>query len=375
MCTAKHDHPPYKPGDVIVEAAPLVYAILPEASGTHCAGCFTCPFDASALARARGKLFKCRKCLLIGYCSRECQVFDWRNFHKHECDIYSTHGHESIFQAKFTRVYLRLLLVMQKRPEELTRQVQLLGGGRRCFMDQVDHAEEMKANSDFLSSVDEVVSFFVRIGLDLDADKLRQVVFKLHINSFSVYDLEMLRAIGIGNYLEASIFDHSCAPNAATVNNGLRMQLRAIRDISQNEPVLIAYCGVLQNKVARQTQLRSNYYFDCSCTRCVKDDGEDDKVCSQIQLLIPRLEQACSWRDITATYEQLLQLIEVIYGQHHPSLTSRKMDYFLLTAKCDIAPKFAAEQVLRDLSVTHGPEHPLTQSFAHLTGYRISRIQ
>ena len=55
-----------------------------------------------------------------------------------------------------------------------------------------------------------------------------EIYGRILINSFNIMNAESL-PIGIGLYLEGSVFDHSCEPNATVVFDGKKLIVRAIR--------------------------------------------------------------------------------------------------------------------------------------------------
>ena len=57
-----------------------------------------------------------------------------------------------------------------------------------------------------------------------------EIYGRILINSFNIMNAENL-PIGIGLYLEGSVFDHSCDPNATVVFDGKRIIVRTIRSV------------------------------------------------------------------------------------------------------------------------------------------------
>lgn len=78
---------------------------------------------------------------------------------------------------------------------------------------------------------------------------------------------------------EASLFNHSCRPNAGLGNpGGTKAQVRAIRDMKEGQEVCICYDSSvfwLPSKQRRGELLR-RWGFECCCPRCVK--GIEDEV-------------------------------------------------------------------------------------------------
>ncbi|TLD36014.1 hypothetical protein E2P81_ATG02903 [Venturia nashicola] len=74
---------------------------------------------------------------------------------------------------------------------------------------------------------------------------------------------------------KASLFQHSCEPNAAwrNENGGLdTMIVTADRDIEEGEEIYDSYCDLGKNLEGRRQVLRHWIGCDCKCTRCVREE-------------------------------------------------------------------------------------------------------
>lgn len=80
-----------------------------------------------------------------------------------------------------------------------------------------------------------------------------------------------MNSIATGIYLAVSIIDHSCNPNAVATFNGKKLFLRALEDIPDFswDKVFISYIDLLNTRDIRRKELKENYYFLCTCSRCV----------------------------------------------------------------------------------------------------------
>lgn len=82
--------------------------------------------------------------------------------------------------------------------------------------------------------------------------------------------------IGEAIYIEGSVFNHSCAPNAQRVFTGSQIEIRATRDIHEGEEVTIAYLSLSNyEREEYRNKLREQYYFDCECKLC-NSSAQDD---------------------------------------------------------------------------------------------------
>lgn len=71
------------------------------------------------------------------------------------------------------------------------------------------------------------------IDENLDVNYVLLIYGKVLTNSFAVHD-EKLSPIGRAVYLGASIFDHSCSPDASFTFIGTTIYIKATRDINVN---------------------------------------------------------------------------------------------------------------------------------------------
>ena len=343
------DHPVYKPGDVIIESKPLIYVLKSQFISSYCNGCFKAGVP---------KLFECGRCHQAYYCSRGCQRFDWGNFHRRECKFYVKNG--SLLQDESTRVALRCYILMRHRPEELTKQYDVLGGGKRCFMDLMDHNEERGARPS-----ESILYIFSKLKLSVDFEKLICLLNKFYINSFTICGIGV-NQIGSGLYIEASIFDHSCLPNAGRIFHGPRMQVRATKRIASQEAIYVDYIPIVQVRSVRQEYLLSNFYFTCQCVRCSSEQS-DDEIVRRITSLEEQINAAFSyqpdWRYICRLYDQFLPLLEQIYGPYHILLTNHYLGHLKATKNAYPMAPFNSKKVARAIMVTHGEEHPLCRKF------------
>ena len=376
--TPPYDHPAYKPGDVIVEAMPLIYALDPQFVSSYCGGCFKPTIESSTFGSGVEKLSKCGRCQQIQYCSRECQRFDWANFHKYECPFYAKH--ELVFRAETPRVVLRCLILMKHRPEELTKQYDVLGGGKRCLMNLVGHEEERGADPDYQTLVRKIELLFSSLELEVEMSEFHPVLCKFSTNSFNIYDY-VLKRIGSGLFMETSIFDHSCAPNASGVFDGLKEQVRAIAGISGQEPVTLDYFDILEPKKTRQEHSLKDYFFICQCVRCLSDPSDDEmleklqSIKEQLEEQLLQLSQESSHgikhlKLIVKLYDKLIPLFKQVLGPYHPQLSNLYVNSLELKVKTNTLTGFNIREADEAIKVSHGTHHPFYQYFAKVKAAR-----
>lgn len=410
MLTQPYRHEAYKPGDVIVEhEMPLIYLLYPG-NVSHCAGCFTNkslkPDESGKLNWEKNKLWACGHCYQFRYCGRMCQRHDWENFHRYECPIYAQHGQDPMLalqspsesaveedkEAKLTfvfltRIALRCLTLVTKRQKDMNHTEEIFGK-ERGIRDLEDQKEESKTDILLTERIDAIHSFFKQIKVESIFGKynfvhVRRLLFKFRINSYSINDMIEWKPLGGGMYLKASFFDHSCLPNAAIIFQGMQMQVRAIKDIPEDEPIYVSYVNILKGKAFRKKVLMENYYFECGCPRCKEDEKEfDDQVAMQEELLklldvSTKAHGGTSghkkeyFETYTAFIKQFDQL-DTKYrldSKYQPAIMHHKVLYvikFLSSPVEGATPPFDVAELSEDMKVTFGQQHPLTQHFAQV---------
>lgn len=97
----------------------------------------------------------------------------------------------------------------------------------------------------------------------------------MEINSFQVKH---------GNEMVGYCFDptlarmnHSCNPNAEVSFADHTYRVTALRDIKKDEPVVIAYIDVNNDRDTRTKELKERWQFDCKCVRCEGEAGPEGK--------------------------------------------------------------------------------------------------
>lgn len=85
-------------------------------------------------------------------------------------------------------------------------------------------------------------------------------------------------ASGTAVYFTASLFNHSCAPNAhvSWENGDAAITIRTLRPVRAGEEFNITYVDANERSASRRARLKEWYGFDCACERCAS--GEDDDV-------------------------------------------------------------------------------------------------
>ncbi|CAN8019156.1 unnamed protein product, partial [Ixodes persulcatus] len=252
-----------------------------------------------------GRLKGCPKCRVAHYCNKFCESSALSD-HLTEC---------SYFQEMFpcipnttVRLMARILINLQRRHTRDCKEAIL--DQTRTFEDLESHSEQIlndpavlpKFNAvwatlqDFLGEGNmptllEGLEIFGKANtpcLALSLFIILCFIFssQVLINRFCITDDE-LKPVGQGLYIgqklyltgvhnRASIFDHSCDPDAAFVFDGTRLTVRAVRDLSVGSvrEIYICYVDKLQMTLDRIEALQNQYYFSCNCSLCQQKDGD-----------------------------------------------------------------------------------------------------
>ncbi|TLD16173.1 uncharacterized protein PgNI_00220 [Pyricularia grisea] len=96
-------------------------------------------------------------------------------------------------------------------------------------------------------------------------------------------------------FVEVSRMNHECSPNCAAYFDPGTMSQRiyAIRDIMPGEELTVSYIDPVQTRAARQSRLRKDWGFSCSCQRCTSEahlGAESDARVEQIKSLWGELD-------------------------------------------------------------------------------------
>ena len=121
------------------------------------------------------KLFVCRQCMAVSYCSRECQAWDWKAFHKEECAKLSGKDRDG---RKMTRDDLGLML---SRSATLRKE----GVAKPRFPMQIADIN----NDDHVFRGDELAGYITHVDTRTAAinEKTKFFPFGLHIIPREIY--------------------------------------------------------------------------------------------------------------------------------------------------------------------------------------------
>ncbi|KAK7086092.1 hypothetical protein SK128_018779, partial [Halocaridina rubra] len=130
-------------------------------------------------------------------------------------------------------------------------------------------SRRMLLGKNILTSLKVVIQKYLGSDHLLNDADLQGIYGRIIVNSFSITDADM-NGIGTGVYLAASIFDHSCQPNAFVTFLGKQLICRSLIDwpVIDWTKIRISYIDVMNSTSERVKDLYQRYYFMCDCSSC-----------------------------------------------------------------------------------------------------------
>ncbi len=236
--------------------------------------------------------------------------------------------------------------------------------------------------------------------------EISQLLGAIACNAFTVTN-EECSAVGIGLYIPATPFNHSCLPNCCVTFTGRELRVRCVKNVKSGEELCLSYTELARPRAIRQKDLSSAYFFECTCQRCCseKDDRlfksyEEDNLITAADLACNLIERGDSkfarnelltalhlgstvsdvdwkvtecrvqllrsyinlkaWEDAYNLAKRLVPLIESSYATPWPLVTC----HICITAKLgmflsDPDAKYYVERARALIKITHGDDHPL----------------
>lgn len=251
----------FKAGEIVFRNIASSYLLSSEYWGQRCLRCFS--------PNAPGKeLLQCGKCKKATYCSKNCQVGDWK-LHKGEC----THIHSIFGQNLPDSATNELLLLLRSLNLKLKQQHQCIRSADGAVLCGRDHSEGVYYNP--LSSIDSadlvLASVAGRYCHEENPYLLRRLQ-QFHCNNFGIVD-DLINCIGSAEYPATALLNHSCAPNCILRYNissaqGPVVEVVAIKAIEIGEELCHSYTDCSSPTSLRQQRLRDIYRFSCQCKLC-----------------------------------------------------------------------------------------------------------
>ena len=226
---------------------------------------------------------RCANCGFTYYCSKPCQIRDWRAFHKQECKYMKQLkvNNSKIVSDDQGMFVFRFVLKSHLDAEFMARKWQMYDGSQRCVDDLMDHVQEMREQTpDRFARMCLLSREIIDLGIDgLTLDTVLKRFSQVKTNALTIANElsvdDILHYPASGLYVDLAVFDHSCRPNATRTCLGRTMTVRAVKDIdTDKDKICITYIDSHRTRAERQARLKQLYFFDCQCELCMDTDGD-----------------------------------------------------------------------------------------------------
>ncbi len=115
-------------------------------------------------------------------------------------------------------------------------------------------------------------------------EEIARLLGAIACNAFSVTN-EECSIVGIGLYIPATPFNHSCMPNCCVTFTGRELRVRCVKNVNSGEELCLSYTELSRPRAIRLKELSSAYFFQCTCQRCCSEDyrlSESDEESSNL---------------------------------------------------------------------------------------------
>ena len=217
---------------------------------------------------------KCAGCDYMFYCSRDCQTKGPEIHYEEECELYAEHYQN--FRNDIARLLLRICVILDNKPDKRAKAVEVPGTDPieyRNYFSLETRQNELEMGIEKLEQFQMILIHFREAGLAYDRGDMFIHFCKITMNRFLVENFE-LTIIGLSIFIVESGYAHSCDPNSALTFNGFNLQVRALKNISQNERITINYCNEITSQYNCNHMLKKEFCFVCKCPKCLGCIGE-----------------------------------------------------------------------------------------------------
>lgn len=105
---------------------------------------------------------------------------------------------------------------------------------------------------------------------------VRDVLARDTGNAFGIWDGDRRdEMLGWGMWTSASYFNHSCAPNIRKIRRARALHFETTCPVVAGEELCISYVDTDQLLEQRRRDLRTSWFFTCSCSRCQRESSDD----------------------------------------------------------------------------------------------------
>lgn len=245
------------PGSLVLsEKQPYAKILSKERRSTHCANCF------QALPRRIPCRNRCR--WRVTYCSLRCEKVHWNKLHRWLCQLDAIDRYDDTFLLAFHAYTIQVKTICAEEFFFACSWIHM----QRTIPNLVSHMD-----THWTSEVESFASIFY-----LPFDAFAFILGQVRSNSFAIQsrtdDATLVKQQNLGTavYLNASMFNHACNPNAVVMfSPESALSVRTTHSIPSGSEISISYgpLAVRQSTEQRQLELQKKYHFQCQCDACL----------------------------------------------------------------------------------------------------------
>ncbi|KAI8994584.1 hypothetical protein BDB01DRAFT_841026 [Pilobolus umbonatus] len=284
-------------GTTFITSQPLGAVCLPQTTNECCNYCFR--------KKATTLLQRCSRCKKAYFCDMGCFKNAWLSYHQFVCSATPTNtdAEYDMELEMLERVALNVSRYNERQQQsdkktmdkpmddvsEETVDVTMQAFFSLMGHDQLQHKHIILRYKEIVKAA---LSKSHIKQTHLTEQDLMHYLCVFQSNNFGINDEDMF-PIGEGTYPVASLFNHSCRPNAIVIFDGALANIRAIEDIAEGSEITIAYTDAAHSRTYRQKSLKDKYFFTCRCDRCHTNNKSKKRYLSLVDTLLG--EEVSDW--------------------------------------------------------------------------------
>jgi SET and MYND domain-containing protein len=211
---------------------------------------------------------RCSNCKYSHYCSSDHQTLDWKRGHKKECAILKQMTQDGKRQPT---ALLALTLKAFVQLELLNNQ------SLKKNLESLKHHPDTMTPEKHAELEPNIILVVKYSDNNFDRERLERFIDyqdKMLVNGMTVYSkTDPRNSLAMGLLNDCCRFNHSCAPNSFPVYNPQKgNRLVSARLIKPGEEITCSYLNTLARVADRKKKLKEEYCFDCSCSKCKRDE-------------------------------------------------------------------------------------------------------
>lgn len=244
-----------KAGTILFTQAPLASVPLSSECLYRCNYC-----------TRKGNLQCCSKCHSTFFCSHDCFLNAWIQYHHELCSSAESMEKENNVNRWLLERTAFTVKSFNSSQQQLNQQHEL---SMNAF-----YSLELKQEEETTTELDQFLQKST-MKTNNTIQGLSDLWQRIQISSFPITDPDMhLDTVAVGVFpITSQYVRHSCRPNTGLIYKQGHQLLVALQDIEPNTPITISYVDLMATKQQRQEALMNRFGFDfkCDCARCQGD--------------------------------------------------------------------------------------------------------